>query len=79
MRVINKNYDRSVKEILSKPTKKNPHTRSALASTCHLQQGEINPEYSVVLSKTYPTGGKKTLRICKVIWLVGLLHLQEHY
>ena len=21
----------------------------------------------------------KTLRICKAIWIVGLLHLQEHY
>ena len=27
VRVINENYDRSVKEILSEPTRRNPHTR----------------------------------------------------
>ena len=27
VRVINKNYDRSVKEILSGPTRRNPHTK----------------------------------------------------
>ena len=62
MRVINKDYDRSVKEILSEPTRRNPHTRSALASTCHLQEEEINHVYSIVLNKTYPTGEKKILQ-----------------
>jgi hypothetical protein len=32
----------------------------------YLQQGLTNPEYSIVLHKTYPT--KKTPRIC---WLKG--------
>ena len=43
MRVINKNYDRSIKEpSLSPPG--GIHTQGlALASTCHLQQGEIKP------------------------------------
>ena len=61
VRVINKNYDRSVKEILSEPTRRNPHTK--VSSSIHLSSaiGEYNPEYSIVLSKTYPTGGKKRL------------------
>ena len=32
---------------------------SALASIYHLQQGKTNPEYLIVLRKTYPLGGKK--------------------
>ena len=58
MRVINKDYDRSVKEILSEPTRRNPHTR--VSSSFHLSPatGGINPEYSIVLSKTYPIGEK---------------------
>ena len=55
MRVINKNYDRSVKEILSEPTRRNPHTK--VSSSVHLSPaigGNKNPEYSIVLSKTYP-------------------------
>ena len=61
MRVINNNYDRSVKEILSEPTRRNPHTN--VSSSLHLlpATGGINPEYSIVLSKTYPTGEKKRL------------------
>ena len=34
MRVINKNYDRGVKEILSEPSRRNPHTR--VNSSIHL-------------------------------------------
>ena len=34
MRVINKNYDRSIKEILSEPTRRNPHTK--VSSSLHL-------------------------------------------
>ena len=34
MRVINKDYDRSVKEILSEPTRRNPHTK--VSSSLHL-------------------------------------------
>jgi hypothetical protein len=29
---------------------------------CHLQQGRTNPEYSIVLHKTYPSGEKKRLQ-----------------
>jgi hypothetical protein len=47
-------------------------------NTWHLQWGRTNPEYSIVFRKTYLSGGnKKTPMICKAIWLVGLLHLQE--
>jgi hypothetical protein len=43
VRVINKNYIRSVKEILSEPTRRNPHTR--VSSSIHLSPatGEIKP------------------------------------
>ena len=34
MRVINKDYDHSVKEIFSEPTRRNPHTR--VSSSIHL-------------------------------------------
>ena len=34
VRVINKNYDHSVKEILSEPTRRNPHTK--VSSSIHL-------------------------------------------
>jgi ribosomal protein L30E len=30
--------------------------------TCHLQQGRTNPEYSIVLRKTYPSEEKKRLQ-----------------
>ena len=55
VRVINKNYDRSVKEIFSEPIRRNPHTR--VSSSIHLSPatGKKNLEYSMVLSKTYPT------------------------
>ena len=61
MRVIVKDYDHSVKESSLSPPGGIHTQESALASACHIQQGEINPEYSIVLSKTYPTGGKKRL------------------
>ena len=61
MRVINNNYDHSVKESSLSPPGEIHTQGSALTSTYHLQQGEINPEYSIVLSKTYPTGEKKRL------------------
>jgi hypothetical protein len=31
-------------------------------NTCHLQQGRTNPEYSIILRKTYPSRGKKRLQ-----------------
>ena len=69
VRVINKNYDRSVKEILSESARRNPHTK--VSSSFHLSPatgGNKNSEYSIELSKTYPIGGKeKTPRICKAI------------
>ena len=34
VRVINKNYDHSVKEILSEPVRRNPHTK--ISSSLHL-------------------------------------------
>ena len=59
MEVSNKLYVRNVKEILAEPTRRFPHT--SVISTCsyHLQQGRTNPEYSIVLRKTYPSGGRK--------------------
>ena len=61
MRVINKNYDRSVKEILSESARRNPHTK--VSSSFHLSPaiGGINLEYSIVLSKIYSTEEKKRL------------------
>ena len=43
VRAINKNYDRSVKEIFSEPTRRNPHTR--VSSSIHLSPttGGIKP------------------------------------
>ena len=79
MRVINKDYDRSVKKILAEPTRRNPHTR--VSSSLHLSPatGEKNPEYSIVLSKTYPTGGKKRLQgYARLMWLVGCI-CRKHY
>ena len=63
MRVINENYDHSVKKILSEPTRRNPHIK--VSFSIHLSPatgGNKNPEYLIVLSKTYPTGGKKRLQ-----------------
>jgi hypothetical protein len=47
-------------------------------NTWHLQQGRTNPEYSIVLHKTYPTGGnKKDSKGMQGYLARGLLHLQE--
>jgi hypothetical protein len=62
VRVINQLYIRNVKEILTEPTKRFPHTTVICKNTCHLQQGRTNPEYSIVLRKTYPSEGKKRLQ-----------------
>jgi hypothetical protein len=59
MRVINQLYIRNVKEILTEPARRFPHTSVSSINTCHLQQGRTNPEYSIVLCKTYSSGGKK--------------------
>jgi hypothetical protein len=59
---LNKHYDRSVKEILSEPIRRFPHTRVSSTCSYHLQQGRTNLEYSIVLHKTYPSGGKKRLQ-----------------
>ena len=59
VRVINKHYGRSVKGILSEPIKRFPHIRvSSKYPSITYNRGNKNPEYSIVLSKTYPTGGK---------------------
>ena len=55
VRVISEHYNRNVKGIFSEPTKRFPHTRGS--SSIHLSpatRGDKNPEYSIVLSKTYP-------------------------
>ena len=39
VRVINKNYDRSVKKILSEPTRRNPHTKVSLSIHLSLATG----------------------------------------
>ena len=47
---------------------------SALASTCHLQQDRTNPAYSIVLYKTYPSGGKKRLQgyvMLSGLWVIA--------
>ena len=78
VRVINTNYDRSVKKILSEPTRRNPHTR--VSSSLHLSPatGGIKPWVLNSTQQDLPDKRKqKTPRICKGIWLVGLLHLQE--
>jgi ribosomal protein L30E len=51
-----------VKGILSEATKRFSHTR--VNSSIHLAPAtkEINPEYLIVLSNTYPTEGKKRLQ-----------------
>ena len=59
---MNKNYDHSVKETSLSPPGGFRTQVSALASTCHLQQGRTNPEFSIVLRKAYPSGGKKRLQ-----------------
>ena len=62
MRVMNKNYDRSVKKSSLSPPG-GIHTQvSTLASAYHLQRGRTNPEYSIILHKAYPSGGKKRLQ-----------------
>ena len=43
VRVINKDYDYSIKESSLSPPEGIHAQGSALASTCHLQQGEIKP------------------------------------
>ena len=53
VRVINKNYDRSVKESSLSPPESFRTQVSALASAYHLQQGRTNPEYSIIHRMTY--------------------------
>jgi hypothetical protein len=60
--VLNKLYVRNIKEILTEPTRSFFHTSVSPTCPCHLQQGRTNSEYSIVLCKTYPSGGKKRLQ-----------------
>ena len=62
MEVSNKLYVRNVKEILAEPTRRFPHTSVGSTCSCHLQQGRTNLEYSIVLRKADPSGGKKRLQ-----------------
>jgi hypothetical protein len=62
VRVINQLYIRNVKEILTEPTRRFPHTNVIFKNTYHLQQDRTNLEYSIVLRKTYPSEGKKILQ-----------------
>jgi hypothetical protein len=52
---LNKLYVCNIKEILSEPTRRFPYTSVNSLNTYHLQHGRINPEYSIVLYKTYPS------------------------
>jgi hypothetical protein len=70
MEVLNKVYVRNVKEILAEPTRRFPHTSVCSINTCHLQQGRTNPEYSIVLRKTYPSEENKSLQ--RYVGLSGL-------
>jgi hypothetical protein len=62
VKVINQLYIRNVKEILTEPTRRFPYTNVICKNTCHLQQGRTNPEYSIVLRRTYPSEGKNRLQ-----------------
>jgi hypothetical protein len=62
VRVTNQLYIRNAKEILTEPTRRFPHTKVIFKNTCHLQQGRTNPEYSIVLCKTYLSEGNKRLQ-----------------
>jgi hypothetical protein len=62
--VLNKLYFRNVKEILAELTRRLPHTSVSSINTYHLQQGRTNPEYSIVLYKTYLSEGKRRLQGC---------------
>jgi hypothetical protein len=44
---------------------------------CHLQQGRTNPEYSIVLCKTYPSEEEKDSKDMQGYLACGLLQLQE--
>jgi hypothetical protein len=57
--VLNKVYVRNIKKILTELTRRFSHTSINSINTCHLQQGRMNPEYSIVLRKTYSSEEKK--------------------
>jgi hypothetical protein len=59
---LNELYVHLVKEILAEPTRRFSYTNVSSLNTCHLQQGRTNPKYSIVLHKTFPSGGKKRLQ-----------------
>jgi hypothetical protein len=60
--VLSKLYVRYVKKIVTEPTRRFSHTSVSFTCSYHLQQGRTNPEYSIILRKTYPSGGKKRLQ-----------------
>ena len=76
--VINKNYDRSVKEILSEPTRRNPHTK--VSSSLHLSPAiGGNKTLSTQLYSARLTRQKKRKysKDMQDYLACGLLHLQE--
>ena len=79
VRVINKNYDSSVKEILSEPTRRNPHTK--VSSSLHLSPatGGMKPLVLNCTQSDLPDRRKeKTPRIYKAIWLVGCICRKDY-
>jgi hypothetical protein len=78
VRVLNRHYGRSAKGILSELNRRFSHTR--VSSNIHLAPAIRGIKLWVLdcTQQDLPVRRKeKTLRICKAIWLVGLLHLQE--
>ena len=78
MRVINKNYDRSVKKILSEPTRRNPHTKVSFSIHLSPATGEnktLNTQlYSARLTRQEERKDSKDMQ---GYLAYGLLHLQE--
>ena len=80
VRVINKNYDRSVNEILSEPTRRNPHTK--VSSSLHLSPATGGNKtlstqlYSARLTRHEEKKGSKDMQsylTCRFIASTGAL------
>jgi hypothetical protein len=65
--------------MLAEPTRRFSHT--SVSSSIHLSSAteEKNPEYSIILSKTYLTGENKKTKDMQGYLACGLLQLQKDY
>ena len=78
VRVINKNYDSSVKEILSEPTRRNPHT--TVSSSIHLSSttgGNKTLSTQLYSARLTRQKERKDSKDMQGYLDCGLLHLQE--